>query len=274
VPKTPRLREWRARAALSQEELHDRSGVSRATIADLEAGNRGAQPRTIRKLAEALDVKPEVLYGASEYPLAEAPPSPEQPPLNGFEEERCEAISDLALGAAKRQARQDAQAAARAIESGRVQTYFMRHDNEALQRLSGYPAGELAEAVLKMAGRVVQAEQRPSPVTESLLAVLKHWLEIIADSPAENTVGAVHFALDLEDRLSVLVGDERQWRQPTPLQRAEMVQVMRAIEKLAESHVARMEAEADRSEVVDLDELRRRLEQSRESRRRAEAHSA
>ena len=87
MPKTPRLREWRARAALSQEELRDLSSVSRATIADLEAGNRGAQPRTIRKLAEALDIEPDDLYGVPEYPLTEAPPSPEQPPLNGFEEE-------------------------------------------------------------------------------------------------------------------------------------------------------------------------------------------
>jgi HTH-type transcriptional regulator, competence development regulator len=88
VPKTPRLREWRDRAALSQEELHTRSGVSRATIADLEAGNRGAQPRTIRKLAEALHVEPDALYGGPEHPLVEAPPS-SQPTLNGeLEEER------------------------------------------------------------------------------------------------------------------------------------------------------------------------------------------
>ena len=88
MPKTPRLREWRDRAALSQEELHNRSGVSRATIADLEAGNRGAQPRTIRKLAEALHVEPDDLYGGPEHPLVEAPPS-SQPTLNGeLEEER------------------------------------------------------------------------------------------------------------------------------------------------------------------------------------------
>jgi transcriptional regulator with XRE-family HTH domain len=88
VPKTPRLREWRARAALSQEELRDLSGVSRATIVDLEAGNRGAQPRTIRRLAESLGVEPEDLYGAPESPLAEAQPSAEQLPLNGFGEVR------------------------------------------------------------------------------------------------------------------------------------------------------------------------------------------
>jgi transcriptional regulator with XRE-family HTH domain len=88
VPKTPRLRELRERAALSQSEFAERSGVSRATIADLEAGNRGAQPRTVRRLAQALDVAPEELYGGAEYPLAETPPDP-QPSFNGLlEEER------------------------------------------------------------------------------------------------------------------------------------------------------------------------------------------
>jgi transcriptional regulator with XRE-family HTH domain len=56
--KTPRLRELRERVALSQEGLAKKSGVSRATIADLEAGKRPARPSTRRKLAEALGVEP------------------------------------------------------------------------------------------------------------------------------------------------------------------------------------------------------------------------
>ncbi len=59
--KTPRLREHRERASLSQMELAERSGVSRATIADLELGKRKPQPRTRRKLAEALGVRPDEL---------------------------------------------------------------------------------------------------------------------------------------------------------------------------------------------------------------------
>jgi transcriptional regulator with XRE-family HTH domain len=39
-------------------ELSERSGVSRATIAELELGKHGAQPRTRRKLAAALGVEP------------------------------------------------------------------------------------------------------------------------------------------------------------------------------------------------------------------------
>jgi transcriptional regulator with XRE-family HTH domain len=58
VLRTRRLRELRERASFSQMELSERSGVSRATIAELELGKRGAQPRTRRKLAAALGVEP------------------------------------------------------------------------------------------------------------------------------------------------------------------------------------------------------------------------
>ena len=59
--KTPRLRQLRERATLSQEDLAERSNVSRATIADLEGGKRSARPSTRRKLAEALSVRPDEL---------------------------------------------------------------------------------------------------------------------------------------------------------------------------------------------------------------------
>jgi transcriptional regulator with XRE-family HTH domain len=58
MPKLARLRELRNRAMLSQEELARQAGVSRATVADLEAGKRGAQAATGRKLARVLGVPP------------------------------------------------------------------------------------------------------------------------------------------------------------------------------------------------------------------------
>ena len=61
--KTTRLRELRERASFSQMELSEHSGVSRATIADLELGKRGAQPKTRRKLAKALGMEPWELVG-------------------------------------------------------------------------------------------------------------------------------------------------------------------------------------------------------------------
>jgi transcriptional regulator with XRE-family HTH domain len=56
-----RLREHRQRRGLTQMELSMISEVSRATIADLEAGKRGAYRSTVRKLARALKVKPREL---------------------------------------------------------------------------------------------------------------------------------------------------------------------------------------------------------------------
>jgi transcriptional regulator with XRE-family HTH domain len=58
---TPRLRELRDKASLSQEELAERAGVSRTTIAELELGKRKPQPKTRRKLAKALGVAPHEL---------------------------------------------------------------------------------------------------------------------------------------------------------------------------------------------------------------------
>ena len=56
-----KLRELRRRRVLTLEELAKKAGVGRNTIWRLEHGVMGAQPRTIRKLAKALDVEPEEL---------------------------------------------------------------------------------------------------------------------------------------------------------------------------------------------------------------------
>ncbi len=52
------LKEHRMRRRLTQFELAKISELSRATIADLEAGKRGAYRSTVKKLARALKVKP------------------------------------------------------------------------------------------------------------------------------------------------------------------------------------------------------------------------
>jgi transcriptional regulator with XRE-family HTH domain len=55
------LRRLRRARAFTQEELSRISGVSRDTISALEGGKREAQPRTIRRLADALNVEAQEL---------------------------------------------------------------------------------------------------------------------------------------------------------------------------------------------------------------------
>jgi transcriptional regulator with XRE-family HTH domain len=61
-----RLRQIRQERALSLRELGERSGVAFDTINKLENAHREAQPRTIRRLAEALGVEPRVLMKREE----------------------------------------------------------------------------------------------------------------------------------------------------------------------------------------------------------------
>jgi transcriptional regulator with XRE-family HTH domain len=55
----------RREQVLSLRELEERSGVSYNTIWRIEDGRQGAHPRTVRKLAEALGVKPSELIRES-----------------------------------------------------------------------------------------------------------------------------------------------------------------------------------------------------------------
>jgi transcriptional regulator with XRE-family HTH domain len=61
-----RLRELRRQKVLSMRELEEMSGVSYNTIWRLENGVTGAQPRTIRKIAQALGVDPAELVKGEE----------------------------------------------------------------------------------------------------------------------------------------------------------------------------------------------------------------
>jgi transcriptional regulator with XRE-family HTH domain len=56
-----RLRGLRRVRALSQRDLSRMTGIAFDTISRLETGKQRAQPRTIRKLADALGVEPREL---------------------------------------------------------------------------------------------------------------------------------------------------------------------------------------------------------------------
>ena len=61
-----RLKELRRQKVLSMRELEEMSGVSYNTIWRIENGHTGAQPRTIRKIAEVLGVEPAELIREGE----------------------------------------------------------------------------------------------------------------------------------------------------------------------------------------------------------------
>ena len=56
-----RLRELRQERTVSQIELAKMAATTQATISALERGEREAQPRTVRRLADALGVEPSEL---------------------------------------------------------------------------------------------------------------------------------------------------------------------------------------------------------------------
>jgi transcriptional regulator with XRE-family HTH domain len=56
-----RLKDVRQRKALTQQQLADRAGVNRVTIARIEGGKDEPFPTTVRKVADALGIDPEEL---------------------------------------------------------------------------------------------------------------------------------------------------------------------------------------------------------------------
>jgi transcriptional regulator with XRE-family HTH domain len=75
------LKHVRQRKALTQQQLADRAGVNRVTVARIEAGKDEPFPTTLRKLADALGVEPETLADAPDEPAAHSPANGPIPPL-------------------------------------------------------------------------------------------------------------------------------------------------------------------------------------------------
>ena len=66
-----KLRAIRDRLFVTQEELAERTGMSRATISRIESGQQRPRISTVRKLAAALGVTPETLIDWSDEELQE-----------------------------------------------------------------------------------------------------------------------------------------------------------------------------------------------------------
>jgi DNA-binding XRE family transcriptional regulator len=53
----PGLRQVRQTSGLTQRQLGELAGVGKGTVFELEVGWRGAYPRTVRRLAKALETE-------------------------------------------------------------------------------------------------------------------------------------------------------------------------------------------------------------------------
>ncbi len=61
--RLPGLRMLRRGRGLTQRELAELAGISQTTVYELEAGRRGAYPKTVRRLAHGLNVEVKDLVG-------------------------------------------------------------------------------------------------------------------------------------------------------------------------------------------------------------------
>ena len=74
-----RVKEWRHRRMLSQQEVADRAGTSLFTIQRIERGEGNVRPKTGRGVAAALDISIEELLPKAQAPLFREPPEHDLP---------------------------------------------------------------------------------------------------------------------------------------------------------------------------------------------------
>lgn len=91
-----RLRDAMQSAGLKAVDLHERTGISKASISEYLSGNYEPKQKNVYRLAEALHVAPSYLMGLSEQepPASSAPPAPQKsdglPELNARDEREIE----------------------------------------------------------------------------------------------------------------------------------------------------------------------------------------
>jgi transcriptional regulator with XRE-family HTH domain len=88
-----RVREWRHRRMLSQQEVADRAGTSLFTIQRIERGEGNVRPKTGRGVAAALGVPIEELLPKAQAPLFREPPE-QEPAEERREHQRAAAVRD------------------------------------------------------------------------------------------------------------------------------------------------------------------------------------
>ena len=140
-----RVKEWRHRRMLSQQEVADRAGTSLFTIQRIERGEGNVRPKTGRGVAAALGVPIEELL-----PKAQAPLFRELPEQEPAEERR-----ELQRAAAVRDAFEDLRRTAIRFEGYHaIQKAIDEYREQWEERLA---EGDFDKAALEEAGRALKA---------------------------------------------------------------------------------------------------------------------
>lgn len=87
---------WRMMRALTLEELAKKAGINYTTLSKVENLKQSPFPKTIRAIAEALDVSVEQLYQEPPEPFRKKDKDPKINPLHDVDSEQG-ALADLAL---------------------------------------------------------------------------------------------------------------------------------------------------------------------------------
>jgi transcriptional regulator with XRE-family HTH domain len=151
-----RLRHIREQAGYSQQDLANESGVSQHTISELELSRRKPQGRTLRKLAEVLDVEVADFFRKPAVPLVAAPDAGQEEP----------SVIALVYDAALQEDKASQQANNRAEESRRPQVRFAHAENAVMPLLLGRLKDELAEATFEFGLLAVQRDRQLAEAEE------------------------------------------------------------------------------------------------------------
>jgi transcriptional regulator with XRE-family HTH domain len=257
-----RIRQLRKERGLSQVKLAVMADMDPATLNRLERGTGNPNLKTLERVADALGVEV-----ADFFPKAGAPSSQGKLFNNGPEEERRRDAYEVALDAARRQAVQSRQAANRAEESDRPQTYFMRHENEAVMELLKYPAEELVGALIDTAA-AREDERHDSILAKAIGVAAERWAAITTANLAspsgpdrESVPGVYLVAADLENLLSIVMGDGEVWEKLSRVERSEIATVAAALGRVTEGyHDHKDEAQAAEQRRAMVRQWTRELE--------------
>lgn len=238
------LRRARADAGLTISELAKRAGVSRDTVSNAERGLHSLQATTLHKVAHALGKAPSELLAEEERLTPKARSSSPEPTFDdALGDEQREDIFELALAAAKGQAEQDRKAENRTLASEGIRqpAYFKRHENEAVMELLKYPANELAGALIDTAA-AREAERHDSILAKAIGVAAERWAAITTANLAspgpdrESVPGVYLVAADLENLLSIVMGDVEVWEKLSRVERSEIATVAAALGRVTEGY--------------------------------------